>query len=367
MGQLTAEQRATIAYLHKTGKSVAHIQREVGCARATVSRWVKASEEGRGPVRKRRNVRTLIFDHATAVRAAQLLKSQEEGGSKYVARQLFKEGRVVRVPSRQTVTRAAKKASKETGDPVGYVRGRPKKGLTQANKNARVAFCRANLKRSWRNVMFTDRCRFHFTFPGTKVMPGRWVSRSEKDEVGVFKPNRPQCYNVYGGITRYGATKLIPVTGTSGMRSVCRNQKGLPARNITCEEYRSVVSEGLLPGGEGIFSSVGKRSWVLQQDKDPTHGAATAMVDKHNRLRITCVEILPDWPGNSPDLSPIENVWAIVGAKVDKLGCKTFAQFKKAVNRTFQNLPKATLVNLLDSVPKRMRLCLEKDGGRIRY
>ena len=127
------------------------------------------------------------------------------------------------------------------------------------------------------------------------------------------------------------------------------------------------MRKGLLPGGEGIFSSVGKRSWVLQQDKDPTHGAASAMVDKHNRLRITCVEILPDWPGNSPDLSPIENVWAIVGAKVDKLGCKTFAQFKKAVNRTFQNLPKATLVNLLDSVPKRMRLCLEKDGGRIRY
>ena len=225
-GQLTAEQRATIAYLHKTGKSVTQIQREVGCARATVSRWVKASEEGRGPVRKRRNVRTLIFDHATAVRAAQLLKGQEEGGSKYVARELFKESRVVRVSSRQTVTRAAKKASKETGD----------------------------------------------------------------------------------------------------------------------------------PGGEGIFSSVGKRSWVLQQDKDPTHGAATAMVDKHNRLRI-----------HSPDLSPIENVWAIVGAKVDKLGFKTFSQFKKAVNRTFQNLPKATLVNLLDSVPKRMRLCLEKDGGRIRY
>jgi hypothetical protein len=175
---------------------------------------VNASEEGRGPVRKRRNVRTLIFEHATAVRAAQLLKSQAEGGSKYVARQLFKEGRVVRVPSRQTVTRAARKASKETGDPVGYVRGRPKKGLTQANKKARVAFCRANLKRSWRNVIFTDRCRFHFTFAGTQVMPGRWVSRSEKDEVGVFKPNRAQCYNVYGGITRYGATTLIPVTGT---------------------------------------------------------------------------------------------------------------------------------------------------------
>lgn len=60
-------------------------------------------------------------------------------------------------------------------------------------------------------------------------------------------------------------------------------------------------------------------------------------------------------------------MWAIVGAKVDKLGRKSSADFNEAIYKTFQNLPKDTLVNLLESVPKRVRLRLDKDGGRIRY
>lgn len=90
-------------------------------------------------------------------------------------------------------------------------------------------------------------------------MPGRWVNKSEGDDLEVFKPNLPQCYIVYGGITRFRATKLIPETGTSGMKSVYKNKKGVQARNITCEEHICVVSEGSLPGGKGILRTVGTR------------------------------------------------------------------------------------------------------------
>lgn len=103
------------------------IQRGIGCARVTVTAWLKASKEDRDAVRKRRTVRTLIPDHATAIRAAQLPKSQKEGGGKYVRGQLFTEDRVGRVPTRQTVTRAAKMAAKEAGDPLSSVRGKPKR------------------------------------------------------------------------------------------------------------------------------------------------------------------------------------------------------------------------------------------------
>lgn len=126
-GQLTAEQRATIAYLQSCGKPVSQIQREIGCARVTVTAWLKASKEDRDAVRKRRTVRALIPDHDTAIRAAQLPKSQKEGGGKYVRGQLFTEGRVVRVPTCQTVTRAAKMVAKEAGYPLSSVRGKPKK------------------------------------------------------------------------------------------------------------------------------------------------------------------------------------------------------------------------------------------------
>jgi len=162
---------------------------------------------------------------------------------------------------------------------------------------------------------------------------------------------------VYGGITAFGATKLIPVTGTTGVKSRYLTKAGNQSRNITAAEYKVVVSEGLLPGGAGKFGSGYVRDWVLQQDGDPTHNAAKGQVANFNAVHHGSVEILANWPGNSPDFSPIENVWAIVDAKVNAMGCRTFPEYKKAVDKTFQNLPYDTLMNLFDSVPKRMREC----------
>jgi len=301
MTQLSKEDRAIIKYRRQNGHSVRSIASDFMCSVSTVHHW---SKEGRGCDRKHRTVQKLLLDHDGGTRAAQLLKSKEVGGARFVANQLSQEGHTERVPSRQTVVRAAKKAAKASGDTLKYVRGRPKKALTPANKQQRVAFCRANSRRNWRHVMFTDRCKFHFRYPGQKVRAGRWVSASDSDDGGVVKPNHPQCYNVYGGITPFGATKLIPVTGTSGMKCVYLTKQGKQGRNITAAEYKVVVSEGLLPCGQGKFSIGYVPNWVLQQDGDPTHRAAKAA---------------------------------------------------------------DTLKNLFNSVPKRMDACVKNEGGRIKY
>lgn len=305
---------------------------------------------------------------AACKRAVQLLTSAEVGGSKHVAKKLYEEGLTSGKVAPHTVIRNAKRHAAEHGDKLVCLRGRPPKVMTAATREKRLQFAHTNRLLNWKNVMITDRCRFYFRYPGSCVTRTRWCLRSMQHAEGVFTPNKPACYNVYGGITRFGVTKLHSVTGTSKKKTKFKNQQGQDARNITKGEYREVLSETLLKEGRRIFSGQGMAGFVLQQDNDPCHGVAQSEIAKWNDRRGSgVVRLLENWPGNSPDLSPIENVWSWVDSEVAQMGCRTFEDFCRAVDRTFSKIPISMLENLFDSIPKRLQDCISCDGHRTGY
>jgi hypothetical protein len=214
-------------------------------------------------------------------------------------------------------------------------------------------------------VLFTDRCKFYFKHPGVPVKPQQWVKQGQKFEACAV--NHAQTANLYAGISRYRVTDCHIVAGTSKHKSTFVTKQGKPAKNITAHEYEAVLTSTLLPNGRNIFSTKGVASWVLQQDNDPAHKAATAVVQAWNHKHASSVTILSNWPPNSPDLNLIENCWSYVQAKVDALGCKTFEQFKQAVLDEFMHMPKSMIINLYDSMPKRVAKVIELDGGKTKY
>lgn len=228
-----------------------------------------------------------------------------------------------------------------------------------------MAFCKALRNVDLSNVEFTDRKKYHLTYPGVKVGPVAWVMKGQAREAHAV--NHPQCVNIYAGITKYGVTKCHIVAGTSKHKSPYSNKQGNQARNITQAEYKQVLNATLLPEGSRIFSTVGIGSWVLQQDNDPAHRVAAGVVEEWNKKKGSSVRLMPNWPPSSPDLNPIENVWAYVQAKVNALGCKTFEEFCDAVQNTFKSVPKSMLKNLFASMRNRFATVLARGGDKCGY
>ncbi len=78
--------------------------------------------------------------------------------------------------------------------------------------------------------------------------------------------------------------------------------------NVTAPVYQEIFEHLMLPSADQLFKDA---DFILQQDVAPAHTAKStkSWVNDHG------VGVL-DWPANSPDLNPRENIWGIVKRKM---------------------------------------------------
>jgi transposase len=357
--------RWSIVSSHQQGMSTPTICQKLKVAPKTVRKWVACYKATGGVAPGKSTGRKRLMSHDTAGQAASMLLSGQFSGARHVAAALHLQGFTPHQVSARTLREASKRAAEQDGCPIRAVKGKPVKQLTTKTMQQRLAFAQQHLKREWRSVMFTDRARFHWRHPGTRVQRTAWVRKGTQRT--AYQPNTPQCVNVYAGITPYGVTKCHLVAGTSKQRSTYTTAAGHPSNNITKEEYTSVLRDTLLPEGSRRFGSKGVHYWVFQQDNDPAHGSCATTITTYNRRHFGSVELLPNWPPNSPDLNPIEHVWAWVSAKVAAAGFASFDAFKAGVIEAIQSVPKAMLANLYGSMHVRMAEVIRLQGGKTKF
>ena len=361
------KQKAAIISGFAQGFSVTDVAKQAGVTRFTARAWRSRVADGDFSIRGERRGRKPALSCEASLQALELLKSGKFCGSKQVAAELHKMGCTASATPvhRTTVLRHARAASKSRGKRLRVVRGMPRKRLTQDTKAKRVAFCEANKDRDWRRVVFTDRCKFTLDYPGEVVHQVAYVEEGERHE--AYRVNHGYVLNFYCALTPAGMIPEWTTAGTSGHKSEFVNKKGQPSKNVTSHEYGVVVAKHFLPLCSEKMLKCRARGWVLQQDNDPTHKAALPASDVWNAApNHPRVELLMNWPPNSPDLSPIENVWSIVKREVLAKGCTNLAGFRQEVVNALQGLKQETIDNLYASMPGRIAACLANGGDRIK-
>jgi len=137
--------------------------------------------------------------------------------------------------------------------------------------------------------------------------------------------------------------------------------------NLDRHLYRKILNNHLYDNADNVLG----HRWVFQQDNDPKHTSHDVQSD----LKIRLPRRVLSWPSYSPDLNPIENVWAVLKKNVEKRIKKMVAQKKKIAQNIFidiitdewDSLEKDVIVNSISSMKNRIQACIEAEGGHTKY
>ena len=102
--------------------------------------------------------------------------------------------------------------------------------------------------------------------------------------------------------------------------------------------------------------------WYYLQDNDPKH-KSTMIRDWFFTQGIT----LLDFPPYSPDMNPIENLWAVLKSMVYRSNINNLDGLWDAAQRCWQNIPNETLKDLIASMPRRVAAVIKSKGFYTKY
>ena len=120
------------------------------------------------------------------------------------------------------------------------------------------------------------------------------------------------------------------------------------------------ILERHLPEVRNLFQG----NWWLQQDNDPKHTSHIAKEFLDNNVP----EVM-DWPSNSPDLNPIENLWDIVDTQIRKRETQlnNIDELTAIVIQEWNNVSIDTIHNLIESMPWCIRAGIDAKGWHTKY
>ncbi|UYV65699.1 hypothetical protein LAZ67_3005177 [Cordylochernes scorpioides] len=205
--------------------------------------------------------------------------------------------------------------------------------LTPPNRRQRLEWCRARSTwmTEWHRVVFSDESRFCLSSDSRRVRV--WRRRGERSNPAaiVERPTvRQRGIMVWGAIAYDSRSPLLRIQGT-----------------MTAQRYvDDVLRPVTLPYLQGVPNA------LYQQDNARPHTA------RISQQALQDVQMLP-WPPYSPDISPIEHVWDIIGRRLHALPQpRSEDELWQMVKREWRAIPQDAIRTLIDSLPRRVAACI---------
>lgn len=333
----STEQRHRIIVLNEEGYSCTEIAQRVKCHRTTVSRVVNKYKKTGSVHDRQRSGRP----RKSTKRQDRTLRRISLGNRKLTSPQInriWSETCNVEVCTSTVRRRLLAKGLKGC-------RARSKPYLTNAHRSRRLAWAKKHVQwttEQWKKVIFSDESNFYLT--GNQC--NKYVRRFPGEE---FKPyclnltvKQPLHVMIWGCIAASGVGRIRIVQGM-----------------MNSKQYIEVLEKTMLPSAQQLVG----QDFIFQDDNAPCHRAKSVQqwMKKHG------VQVL-DWPAQSPDLNPIENLWSKIGYEISKKHPTNKQELIEAIIAAWNRIvTKEYIKKLVYSMPQRCRLVIRNKGWPVPY
>ncbi|KAI4900127.1 hypothetical protein NFI96_005429 [Prochilodus magdalenae] len=139
--------------------------------------------------------------------------------------------------------------------------------------------------------------------------------------------------------------------GTSTVTSVKLKIRHLSWSKVNAAIYQEVLEHFMLPAAHQLY---GDADFIFQQDLAPAHRdkAASAWFKDHG------IPVL-NWPANSPDLNPLENLWGMLKRKMRNARPNNAEELKATISATWALITPEQCHRLIDSMPRRISAVIQ--------
>jgi transposase len=216
--------------------------------------------------------------------------------------------------------------------------------ISESNRVKRLKWCKDRIGwpvERWLNVLWTDESPFVLRFNRKKRV---WRRANERYAIECVKGSikHDKKINVWGAFAAHGVGSLIMVDGI-----------------LEQIQYRDILDTYMLPSKDVLF---GDGDWLFQQDNDPKH---TAILTRDWFIANNVP--LMEWPSQSPDLNPIENLWTILDLSCKDRNPQNEQELFEILEQAWHQLNPDTLYKLVASMPRRCADVIANNGYPCKY